>query len=98
MARNKKRDRSIILVARDNMATCLMVYILASLLKDFNNLECQMTKLKCQVKLKIQRTKQDSLAPSLPAEHLPARACQAGHLDFNCHLGFEIRPLNFDIV
>ena len=38
MASNKKRDRSVILVANDNMASCLMVYILASLLKDFNNL------------------------------------------------------------
>jgi len=38
MARNKKHDRSIILVAHDNMATCLMAYILASLPKDFNNL------------------------------------------------------------
>jgi hypothetical protein len=35
---NKKRDRLIILVAHDNMAICLMVYILASLPKDFNNL------------------------------------------------------------
>jgi len=38
MARNEKRDRSIILVADDNMATCLTVYILASAPKDFNNL------------------------------------------------------------
>jgi hypothetical protein len=38
MGRNKEGDRSIILVADDNMATCLMVYILASLPKDFNNL------------------------------------------------------------
>lgn len=38
MARNNKHDRSIILVTLDNMAICLMVYILASLLKDFNNL------------------------------------------------------------
>jgi hypothetical protein len=38
LPRNTKRDRSIILVADDNMATCLMVYILATLLKDFNKL------------------------------------------------------------
>jgi broad specificity phosphatase PhoE len=95
MARNKKRDRSIILVAHGNMATCLMVYILASLPKDFNNLECRMTKLKCQVKLKIQRTKQESLAFSLPAEQV---LWQAGHLNFNCYSGLEIRPLNSDTV
>jgi hypothetical protein len=35
MATNKKRDRSTILVAHDNMAACLMVYILTSLPKDF---------------------------------------------------------------
>jgi hypothetical protein len=35
---DKKRDRSIILGAHDNIATCLMVHILASLSKDFNNL------------------------------------------------------------
>jgi len=33
--RNTKRDLSIILAAHDNMATCFMVYILASLPKDF---------------------------------------------------------------
>ena len=38
MTRNEKRDRSIILLTHDNMATCLIVYILASLPKDFNNL------------------------------------------------------------
>ncbi len=37
MARNRKCDRPIILGAHDNMATCLTVYILASLPKDFNN-------------------------------------------------------------
>jgi hypothetical protein len=44
------------------------------------------------------KAKNGSLAFSLPAEHLPARAWQAGHLDFNCHSEFEIRPLNFDSV
>jgi hypothetical protein len=38
MARHRKRGRSIIPMAHDNMATCLMVYILASLTEDFNNL------------------------------------------------------------
>lgn len=38
VATNKERDRWIILAAHDNMAIRLMVYILASLQKDFNNL------------------------------------------------------------
>jgi len=35
VATNKKRDLSIIIVARDNIATCLIVHILASPTEDF---------------------------------------------------------------